>query len=323
MQVPEILLDTLRRENRFIIASHINPEGDALGTTIALYLALKKMGKDVFAFNVDGIPYLYEFLPSSGVVQSKIEGINTVDYSLLLVDCNEPDRAGLKDRSFKRHIVIDHHLTEKDFGDLKWIEPEAPATGIMAYYLIKALGVEIDREIAENLYTAISIDTGTFRYDNTTAETLRVAADLIEKGADPSRVAICLYESWRANRFRLLIKMLETMELKEVGSLKIALTYISLDMFEQTGTTQADTENFSNFPRMIDEVDVSVMFRETERGKWKASMRSKGRLNLAEVAAVLGGGGHRNAAGFKADGELAELKKRLLETISRVQQKNH
>ncbi len=315
MRVPEELLEVLRQENKFIIASHINPEGDALGSSIALCLALKSIGKEAHVFNTDGVPYLYQFLPSMQLIKTSLDGLPTQQYCLVLVDCNEPDRAGIEDYRFKLNIVVDHHLTRKSFGDIKWIEPESAATGLMIYHIIKALGIKIDRDMAENLYTAISIDTGTFRYDNTTSEVLRVAAELVDLGADPARVAIRLYESWTYKRFKLLLEMLNTLEVIKVKDIKVAITHITLDMFKQTDTTQADTENFSNFPRMIDEVDVSVMFRQIDEDTWKASMRGKGAVNLALVAASLGGGGHRNAAGFKAEGNLEDLKARLIKSI--------
>ena len=315
MKVPENLLRVLKEQDRFIVASHINPEGDALGSSIALGLALKRLGKEVHVFNTDGVPYLYRFLPSRETVVNSLDGVKTDDYCLVLVDCNEADRAGLEKHRFRFTIVVDHHLTKKDFGDIKWIEPESAATGLMIYHIIKSLGIEITKGIAENLYTALSIDTGTFRYDNTTSEVLRVAAELIDCGADPAMVAIRLYESWTFKRFRLLLAMLNTLEIKRVKTINVALTYITTDMFKQTGTTQADTENFSNFPRMIDDIEVSVMFRQTDDGAWKASMRGKGAVNLATVAASMGGGGHRNAAGFKAEGSLDLIIKRLLKSI--------
>ncbi len=318
MIVPEEIIKLIETEDRFLIASHLNPEGDALGTTIALYLALKSLGKNVIAYNVDGVPYLYEFLPYSEVLKKDLDGINTEEYILMLVDCNEPERASVEKKRFKKALVIDHHLTQKEFGDIKWIEPQAPATGVLAYHLIKALGVEISKDIAINLYTALSIDTGTFRYDNTTSETLRLAAELIDCGADPAETAIKLYESWTYKRFQLLVRMLQTLEIIDVEGCKIALTYITLDMFRETETTQADTENFSNFARMIEDVDVSVMLRETEQRSWKISMRGKGRVNLARLASDLGGGGHRNAAGFRAEGLLEDIKNRLIDAVRRL-----
>ncbi len=317
MTVPEKIAGFIRSQDHFFIASHINPEGDALGSTISLCLALKAMGKDVVAYNVDGVPYIYEFLPRRELIISELDGIDTNKYNLLLLDCNEPERASLENKGFKNSLVIDHHLTRKDFGDIRWIEPGAPATGVMVYHLIKALGVEITKEMAVNLYTAISIDTGTFRYDNTTSETLRVAAELIDRGADPAEIAIRLYESWRYNRFELLVRMLKTLEMIDLSCCRVAITHITLNMFRETGTTQADTENFSNFARMIEDVDVSVMLRETEPLKWKASMRGKGRVNLALVASRLGGGGHKNAAGFKAEGSLENVKSRLIEVLKK------
>ncbi len=328
MKIPDELIRILNSESRFLIISHINPEGDALGSSIALALALRSKGKDVRVVNIDGVSSIYRFLPYSDIVEKKIDPSYLSEAVLCILDCNDLKRVGIKDEiKYKRSVVIDHHETESGFGDIKWIEPESPATGLMIYHLLKAMETEIDADMATCLYTAISIDTGTFRYSNTSSDTLRVAADLIDHGASPGYVAERLYESWSENRFKLLVEMLKTMEIirlkkKDSGDeakgsarLSIALTVISMEMFRRTGTTSADTENFSNFPRMIESIDISAMFRETSNGQWKASLRSKGELNVARIASALGGGGHKNAAGFTMEGDVEDIKRLFVKTV--------
>ncbi len=315
MRVPEELVETLKAEDSFVIASHVNPEGDALGSSIALALALRSLGKSVRVYNADGVPGMYGFLPYSGLVSERVEREVLEDSVLLIVDCNDLERAGLKDGRCRKVLVVDHHQTAGDFGDVRWIEAASPAAGLMVFHLIKSLGLEIDQPMAVNLYTALAVDTGTFRYDNTTAETLRVAAELVEAGADAGEISRRLYESWSMNRFMLLVSALRTLEITEAGGVTVAVTTISRDMFEETGTDGTDTENFTNFPRMVGSVAISAMFREIGGGCWKASLRSRGDCDVSAVALHFGGGGHRNAAGFKACGDIGEIKAEFLEFV--------
>jgi phosphoesterase RecJ-like protein len=230
------------------------------------------------------------------------------------MDCNTAARAAVDGKDFKRSLVIDHHATESDFGDVKWIEPSAPATGLMAFELIKALGVDITPDMAVNLYTAIAVDTGTFRYNNTTPEVLRAAADLAEAGAGPGEVAEHVYQSWSSGRFKLLCLTLGHIDVVD----GVAMSAVTQDMFEATGTTPADTEEFSNFPRMMRDASISAFFKELPDGRWKISLRSKGTRNVARVAERFQGGGHINAAGCTIEGTLPEAKKKLVAAINEL-----
>ncbi|NOZ25206.1 MAG: bifunctional oligoribonuclease/PAP phosphatase NrnA [Nitrospirae bacterium] len=315
MKVPEGLIELIQREERFTIASHINPEGDAIGSSIALALALKMLNKDVRVFNTDGVPDAYAFLPFSDMVETVMDVERLRDSVLIVVDCNSLERIGIDDAECKGVVVIDHHQTVTDFGHLRWIEPDSPAAGLMVYYLLRSLGTRIDGDIAVNLYTAVAVDTGTFRYPNTTAEVLRVAADLVDAGADPAEVSSRLYESWSLNKFRLFVRVLNSLEIVDAGGIRIAVTVITLGMFRETGTDASDTENFINFPRMIGSVEISAMFREVEPGCWKASLRSRGGFDVSVIASRFGGGGHRNAAGYTVDGNMEDVKRRFVEAV--------
>lgn len=319
MKVPPKLLSFLKEEDKFFIATHINPEGDAIGSSLALSMALESIGKKTVLYDKDPIPEFYRFLPGHERFTNSISPLITSHLPLILLDCNSLERAGLDGLSFEYSAVIDHHETEKstthgDFGDVRWVEPEAAATGIMVFYLIKGLGIEITKEMAINLYSAVAIDTGTFRYSNTTGEVLRVSAELIEAGASPAYISNSLYEVWSEKRFALLIMALNTLEIRD----NVAVTVVTKEMYEKTGAGPEDTENFSNFPRMMRDIKISAFFREIGDNYWKVSLRSKGDINVARIATLFEGGGHKNAAGCKIKANLESAKESLIKAVNTV-----
>jgi len=313
MRIPRNLLAALREEGPFLIATHVDPDGDAIGSALALSAALESMGKKTFVYSRDPVPKYYRFLAGHDKFSSRLRDIMKDDPVLILVDCNTPARAAVEGYRFRKSIVIDHHETEKDFGDIRWIDHRAAATGLMIYYLLKALRITLAQDIAVNLYTAISVDTGTFRYSNTSAEVLRVSAGLVEAGADPNLIAVNLYESWDYKRFRLLVMALNTLEVRN----RVAVIHVTQKMFKETATRSEDTEHFSNFPRMIGAIKMAVLLRELDNGEWKASLRSRGLVNVARIAEKFGGGGHNNAAGFKIKADLKNVKEALFGTARR------
>ncbi len=312
MKVPEELITLIGQERRFFIATHINPEGDAIGSSLALSSALESMGKETVVYDRDPVPELYRFLPGAEKITHSYKSLAIGRLPVILLDCSEPGRAGLESVTIPFSAVIDHHETAGEFGDIKWIEPRAAATGMMVHHLLKALGAKMTRDIAINLYTSIATDTGTFRYDNTTSEVLRVCAELIDSGADPAFTAEALYETWSVKRFRLLMRVLNTFEM--TGD--IAMTHVTRGMFAETGTSAEDTEDFSNFTRMMKSVNISVFFRELEQDYWKVSLRSRGSTNVAKIAVLFNGGGHKNAAGYAIKASLDSAKRALIEAIA-------
>jgi phosphoesterase RecJ-like protein len=299
-----------------LISVHKSPDGDALGSQLGLMLALEKLGKSVFAHNLDPVPEIYRFLPQNQriTIGKLVQG----RYDALIVLDAEPQRTGLFDKTYPADVLInvDHHITNPLEWPLTWLDTAASATGEMVFKLIKELGVKIDREIALCLYAAIFTDTGSFRYSNTTPESLRIAATLLECGADSWLVTENVYESFSFPRLKLLGAVMENMERN--GSGKTAWAVVTDELFRQTGTTAEDTDNFVNFVRSAKGVEVAVLFRQTGSAQYKISMRSKGRVDLSGLAKSLGGGGHKNAAGSVLDGSIEQVKEKVIGEVERT-----
>jgi phosphoesterase RecJ-like protein len=314
MKVPTKLVSAFRSRSAFLLAAHINPDGDSLGSCLALAEGLESLGKKVLIYSREGAPEFYRFMPGHKKIKSGIGKMPDKDTLLVLLDCNSPERAGLERQPCNASAVIDHHETESLFGDIRWIDRGAAATGLMVFHLLRALKIVVTKSMAVNLYTAMAVDTGSFRYSNTSPDVLRVAAELVEAGASPGMIAEHLYERWGKNRFDLLNLSLGTLEIRD----RIAVMYITRDMFLKTGTAEADTENFANVPRTLDIVRISVLVREVDEGLWKVSMRSKGQANVAKIAEAHGGGGHRNAAGFKIKADFLSVIKTIFSEGGKV-----
>ena len=314
MSKPKDIVEALQRSNSILITVHKNPDGDALGSQLALMLALEKSNKTVIAQNIDQVPEIYRFLPAS----SRIKAESTVEgrYDAILVLDADPPRAGLFNGNYPADtlINIDHHITNPAEWPLSWLDPSASATGEMVYELIHRLGVPIDREIALCLYTAIFTDTGSFRYSNTTPKSMRISADLIEAGADPWLVTENVYESFAYRRIKLLGNVLAGVERSEDG--RIAWVVVTEELFSRFGASSEDTDNFINFVRSTKGVEVAILFRQTAASQYKISLRSKGRIDLSGLAQSLGGGGHKNAAGSTVDGTLDEVKRRVIDAVN-------
>jgi phosphoesterase RecJ-like protein len=314
MSEPAGLIEALKNCKTVLISVHKNPDGDALGSQIGLMLALEKIGKVVFAHNLDPVPEIYRFLPGTDRITTGPSVKGTYD-AFLVLDA-DPPRTGLFNGSWPARtlINIDHHVTNPREWPLTWLDPDATATGEMIYRLMTGLKIPLDKDIATCLYTAIFTDTGSFRYSNTTAESMRIAATLIEAGADPWTVTENVYESYAFKRINLLGKVLSGIERSQDG--RIAWVLVTDDLYRQTGTSAEDTDNFVNFVRSVKGVEVAILFRQTGAAQFKISLRAKGRVDLSGLATSLGGGGHKNAAGGVLDGTFAAVRDRVLNAVA-------
>ncbi len=318
---PEDIVEFFKRSNGFFIVSHFNPDGDTLGSACALAMALEQLGKSSVLVCRDSVPQQYVFLPGlDRFLTFEAVSSGNIDYSLyknlVLVDCNHIKRTGLEksilsSTEFAASAIIDHHETDRGFGDIRWIVPRIAATGIMVYHLIRALGVTITEPIAANLYAALVVDTGNFRFPNTSPDVLRVAADLAETGANPYQIQKSINESWSEGRFRLFIKVMGTLSIND----GIAITHVTKKMFEETATTPDDTENFASFALTMKDIRVAVFIREVDEDICKVSLRSVDEVDIEKVAVAYGGGGHKNAAGCVVKGGLETVKVELLKKL--------
>jgi len=319
----ESVIELIQTGKRFLITSHENPDGDAIGSMLALGLALRGLGKYVSLYNKDGAPRLLSFLPGSEEIDKELPFKDGSFDATFVVDCSDTSRAGDEFERFKSTgrcgtiVIIDHHDTSKPSAHFYILDPKAPSTGIVVYSLLKTMALNITPEIATNIYTTIVVDTGSFRYQNTLPEAFEIAAELVRIGANPWEVSKALYESESVGKLRLLALVLQTLEVSEDG--RIASVVVRKDMFKLTGTTKEDTEGLVNFPRSIGGVEVAVLFREEEYEeegmKWKVSLRSKGKVNVAKIGEKFGGGGHEKAAGCTVFGSLSEVKQRIFSSI--------
>jgi len=306
------ILPVLRGAGNVLIATHVFPDADALGAQLALGNVLRSMGKGVYLYSEEPANYILEFLPGSDRLSIGLPEMNQFDCGVAL-DCGDDMRLGkVKDYLLNIHpfVVIDHHTGHKNFGDIRWVDAGKSSTGEMVYELAQAMGAPIDYDTAYCLYSAIVSDTGSFKYASTSADTLRIAGDLIARGVKPAEISGKIFDNFTRNRLQLLQEVLATLILYEEEQL--AVITVTREMYEKTGTTAADTELFINYPRSLETVKVAAFVKEAKE-HIGVSLRSKGQYDVAQVARMFGGGGHRNAAGFKLrDKNIAEVQKALL-----------
>ena len=293
----------------FAILSHTRADGDSLGSSVALGCALKQLGKHVDILQADPVPVAYSRLP--GVDLVRVDSDLRGDYdSLIVLECNNLARTGLGNLRDKHVINIDHHSNTDPFGDLNWVDDSAAAVAELVYELILTLEAEITPSIASNLYAAILTDTGSFQFSNTTQKTFTITADLVSKGARPAEIAGAVYMSQPLSQLKLLVEVLSTLQVHPTKP--IAWILLTRDMLHKTGATKDLTEGFVNYPLSLNRVHAVAFFREEGSHTTRVSLRSQGRLDVAEIARHWGGGGHRNAAGLTVSASLPEAVKQVV-----------
>jgi bifunctional oligoribonuclease and PAP phosphatase NrnA len=309
----------LREHHRFAVLSHVRPDGDALGSQLALTLSLQLLGKEVMVWNEDGLLEKYDFLPGGARLTQPPPEPQDFDAAIAL-DTATQSRLGLAGKAVrhaKTWINIDHHQSNPGYGDLVYIDQNSPATGQILFELIQNQQLPIDPAIAENLFVAISTDTGSFQYPNTTARTFEIGADLVRGGVDVGRVSQLLYENYPRRRTELLRELLGTMRFEARG--QIASFSLSLDVARKLGVRPEDNEGLIDHLRAIRGVIVAVFFEELADGKVRVSMRSKNEdIDVSAICQKFGGGGHKLAAGARVRGTLAEVEQRLIQAICEV-----
>lgn len=308
------LLQLIDRSQTFFVAAHEGPDGDAIGSTLALANALREMGKDVVAYNRDRAPLEYEFLPGYETVVNEIDDSQVFDVGFVL-DAGELERAGSWIRERCQKLVnIDHHPYSDNFGDIYFVDTDACATGILIYRLLQSAGHPISLDVATCLYTTILSDTGSFRYSNANPEAFQVAGEMVGFGVDPWSIASGLYESQEFVRLRLLALALPTLRVSDCGL--YASIAVSLEMYEQAEANAEATDRFINYPRSIRGVEVAIFFRQINEHSFKVGFRSKGNIDVGALARAMNGGGHHNAAGATVDGTLESVQGWVFDRVS-------
>lgn len=312
MKILKEIAEFIRQKNRFLIVSHARPDGDSLGTALALAEGLAQLGKGVDVVNADPVPRMYECLPGiEGVIVSR--QVSSSHDALIVLECSDLKRTGIKGLEGLAAVNIDHHLKNDEFGELNWVDPNAAAVGEMVYLLLDEMGVRISPEIASNLYVALLTDTGSFRFANTTAETFRIAGQLVGAGADPAQLAQSVLMNQPESRLRLLCRVLNSIEFDTSG--KLAWLSLTQEMLETTGSSADDSEGMVNYALSVNGVRVCAFFKEEQDQIYRVSLRSRGKEDVSEVARQFGGGGHRNAAGMSLQGPFEEVKNRVLDCL--------
>jgi phosphoesterase RecJ-like protein len=318
MKAPEDLLRRIRQGNRFLLTSHVNPDGDAIGSELGLARLLRGLGKGAVVWNRDATPSLYRPLPGSDRIHVGEEppaGFPDRFDAIVVLECPSLDRTGVEKHLSELPVInIDHHLGNQCYGAVNWVDSAAPAVGEMVYRLAQGLKLSLEPDVASCLYLTLVTDTGGFRFSNATPAAFEAAASLVREGAQPEQVSQWLYESQPLGVVRLLGELLRTLEIHQGG--RVATGRLTLEMFTRAEALAGDSEGLIDHLRSIAGVEAVALIREREDGSHKVSLRSRGEVDVEKIARRHGGGGHRNAAGFTLPGSGEEILRQVVAALA-------
>lgn len=309
----------IKRNKRFLITTHTNLEGDALGSELAFYRLLKKMGKEVVMLNQDIAPPNYNFLPGANLIQRYNPHLKNIQFdSLVVVDCSDLTRTGEVYKINKENkpiLNIDHHISNENFGSLNWVDTAASSCAEMIYSLYKTLAIPLDRQAALCLYVGLLTDTGSFRYTNTSAFTHQAASVLLKYNLGIQKIYQSIYENIPFSEMELLVRILPTIKRKFAG--KVAWFEIKQNLLKGKKLSFDLTEHILSFARAIKDVEVAVLFKENlgVKDEIRVNFRSQGKVNVNRIAFFFGGGGHKTASGATVQGKMETVKRRVLARI--------
>jgi len=306
--------DAILARQRFLITSHARPDGDSIGSQLAMAYALEALGKDVRLVNADPAPQHYMEFPGLDRIEIARSVERTDAEALIVMESGDLQRTGVEGFDGRFTINIDHHQGNTFYGNLNWVDESAAACGEMVFDLIAALGVPLTIEIATHVYLAILTDTGSFHYANITPKTFDICRRTVEAGVNPGAMARRVFDQNSFGKLRLIGALLAEMDLLADG--RLAAMYLNDDIMNATGTTYNDTEGLINLPLTAREIQAVVFFKLGADGDIHVSMRSKYDVDVRAIAARHGGGGHKNAAGFKVRGPLSAVRDAILKEIA-------
>ena len=315
--VPELqqIVDAIRARRRFVVCSHARPDGDSIGSALAMSYALRALGKTVRVVGSDPAPAPMQAFPGVPEIEiaDRIEG--EFDAAIVM-ECGDLSRTGIAglDRFFV--INIDHHPGNRGYGDINWFDESAAACGEMVFTLVEALDVPLTVDIATHIYLAILTDTGCFHYSGISPRTFDICRQTLEAGVDAVEVARNVYDSSNMGRLKLFGSVLRSMQIDASG--RIAIVYLDHEMAREAGGTYEDTEGLINLPLTVKEIQAVVFFKHIEGEEYRVSLRSKGDVDIGSVAKEFGGGGHKNAAGCTATGAIDWLQRQFIQKIGRA-----
>jgi phosphoesterase RecJ-like protein len=314
------ILSALQEGERFLICSHSRPDGDAIGSMLAVGMLLRQMGKRAEIIAADRIPAVYRSLPGAEAIRTVMRVPSSFEApydAVILLECDSLARTRLRGLERMFHINIDHHASGKPFGALNWIDRDACSVGELVYRLVKAAGGSVTPEMATCLYVTLLTDTGGFCYGGIRANTFRLAGELVEAGADPVRIAREVYFNNPFAKVLLLGRALGNLRRSPEGDGPLAWLWVTHEDMVETRAVEEDCEGVVNYALSVAGVEAAVFLRELPEGRIRLSLRSKGKINVAAISAVLGGGGHENAAGCTLDGPIPRAAEEILAALSR------
>jgi bifunctional oligoribonuclease and PAP phosphatase NrnA len=307
------IADTIRARQKFVLSSHARPDGDAIGSQLAMAYALRALGKDVRVVNRDAAPP--PLMAFAGVADIEIAAQVEGEFDVaIIMECGDLDRTGVTGLERGFVINIDHHPDNTSYGQINWFDPTAAACGEMVFDLIVGLGVPLTPEIATHIYVAIITDTGSFHFSSISPRTFDICRILLEAGVDPVRVARSVFDSGTMARLKLFGALLSGMQIDPTG--RIAVLHLDHEMADAAGGTYEDTDGLINEPLRVKEIQAVIMFKHVAGDEYRVSMRSKGAIDVNAVANTFGGGGHKNAAGCTAIGRIEALRQLFVERVS-------
>ncbi len=304
--------DLVARGQRFLVTAHVKPDGDSIGSQLALAGALAALGKDVRVVNRDSAPPALLALPGVSAIEHRADVDGSYD-AVFVLECGDLERTGFTGLERFTVINIDHHPGNTLFGAVNWFDGAAAACGEMVFDVIAALGVPLTADMATHLYVAILTDTGSFHYSGLSPRTFDICRQLLEAGVDPVATARTVYDSNTIGRSRLFGMVMSTLETDASG--RLATIRLDRDMTASSGGHADDTEGLINMPLTVPEVQAVVFFKEADLDTFRVSFRSKGDIDVGAVAAGFGGGGHKNASGCTVGGPLSAAREKVLPRV--------
>ena len=305
------VLKQIAQRDAFVLTSHARPDGDAVGSLLALYQLLRHMGKTAQVIMSDAVPLIYTPLPYAEVILHSSEVPENAPRAAIILECDSIQRTRLSGLESHFLINIDHHKSGRPFAHVNWIDPTACATAELIYRLAREAGAEITPGIATCLYTAVLTDTGSFCYAGTNERTFALVQELVCCGANPVQIAQGVYFSNPISKMRLLGAALSNLHREN----DLAWMFVTCDDVERCGALEEDAEGLVNYTLAISGVQLAAFFRELPDGRFRVSLRSKGAVNVAAIAEAFGGGGHECASGFSIDGPLQLTIERVLASL--------